>query len=531
MVKNREEMFATFLKSERSWWVELDESLNVLWMNKKGLKTLEYSEADIGSSIIKSFHNLDKRKLEYASNKTKETGKVVPFVAKVKDKSRKYQNVKFKIKYIKEEHKFYAVGKEFKRRFDLKLQLEQYSNNLFSVNQSLEKISFGLMGLQNITSAVYQSFEEQVEALLGFGMKSFGAELVKVSSIKSNNFDIDFKLPKSTNSFNKSYALEDTCCFESYINKKSVYCKSIESSKSYRNSSILNSLNVVSFVSAPLLEKVNVVGTLCFYFENEVSLGNNDLHLLTILASMVSRTISLDRSEKKIIASNKKLEEKNAELDKFAFTVSHDLKAPLRAVKSLVGWIEDDLEEKLEGDVKESFTMLTGRVDKMEQLIYDILDYSRAGNDKVADEVISLREIIDEVCFENESFPDRNIVFDKSFEEIKVTNKRVFLYQALSNIISNAVKYNDKEETKVRISVEKKDDFVHISVADNGPGIPDKYRSKVFQVFQTIHTKRKDNSTGIGLSIVQKIVTAMGGEVSIKDTDLGGACFEFTMSF
>ena len=157
----------------------------------------------------------------------------------------------------------------------------------------------------------------------------------------------------------------------------------------------------------------------------------------------------------------------------------------------------------------------------MEQLIYDILDYSRAGNDEVEEEEISLREIVDEVCFENESFPDKNIVFDKNFEDVKINNKRVFLYQALSNIISNAIKYNDKEETKVKISVEKKDGLVHVSIADNGPGIPEKYRVKVFQVFQTIHTKRKDNSTGIGLSIVQKIVAAMGGDVSIKDTDLG----------
>lgn len=525
----RNEIFQSFSNSLGSWWIELDEEHNLIWANKKCLKALDYLGDELGFPFKDIYHKIDLKKFTTSVGKATETGKIVPFVAKVKDKSRQYHNVKFKVKYSKSNKTYYIVAKEFKRRFDLKLQLEQYSKNLFAVNQSLEKTSFGLMRLQGVMSTNFDSFEEQIQALLDFGCKSFGVTSGTISTVSSYGYKVKYKIAPNNEPFKDVYNLKDTFCFESYTKRKTVTSSSVPQESKYNQILIGKEIGCVSFISCPLIIQEEVLGTLCFYSNSELVLENNELHFLSILASMVARSISLDRAEKALIASNDKLEEKNAELDKFAFTVSHDLKAPLRAVKALVEWIGEDLEDKLEDEIKENFDMLTGRVSKMEQLIYDILEYSRAGNDEVSSEQISLSEMINDVCDENESFPERKITFEKSFDNIQLVNKRVFLYQTLSNLVSNACKYNDKDEALIKISAEEIGGLIKITVADNGPGIPKEYREKVFQVFQTVHKKRREDSTGIGLSIVQKIVKAMGGRVYVEDSELGGSAFVFTL--
>lgn len=524
----RNEIFQSFSNSLGSWWIEVDTDLKINWTNRKFQKSLEYSKELEGENFIKLLHSLDVKKFHHAAQKSLKSVRVVPFVAKVKDSKRQYRNVKFKVKYSPSNKVYYVVAKEFKRRFDLKLQLEQYSKNLFDVNQSLEKTSFGLMRLQGVLSKDFENFDEQIDALLKFGCDSFGATVGTISNIESYSYTIKHKTG-ATDDLKDIYNLKNTPCYNVTTKKKVLSCVDTSKDDEASRLALINDIGAKGFITAPLIGKEGIMGTICFYFDKPFELINNEVHFLTILASMVARTVSLKKAENSLIQSNKRLEEKNAELDKFAFTVSHDLKSPLRAVKALVEWIEEDLEEKLEGDIKENFNLLTGRVDKMDKLIHDILNYSRAGNEEVKSEKVNIQDVVKDVLFEHQDHEGKTITVTKEGLDKVVLNKRIFIYQTISNLVSNAIKYSGREDVEIKISAIEIGGLLKIKVEDNGPGIPEKHWGKIFQVFQTVHGENRSDSTGIGLSIVKKIVKAMGGAIAVNKSSIGGSAFEFSL--
>ena len=107
----------------------------------------------------------------------------------------------------------------------------------------------------------------------------------------------------------------------------------------------------------------------------------------------------------------------------------------------------------------------------------------------------------------------------------KVENKELYMYQMISNLVSNAIKYNDKAVPEIKISAESKGDKCEIWVEDNGPGIPEQFREKIFGVFETLQRRDDVDSTGIGLTIVKKMAVQMGGDSYVTDSNLGGAKF------
>ncbi|NGY38026.1 PAS domain S-box protein [Flavobacterium sp. XN-5] len=220
------------------------------------------------------------------------------------------------------------------------------------------------------------------------------------------------------------------------------------------------------------------------------------------------------------------LERKNKELDQFAYIVSHDLKAPLRAINNLSEWIVEDMPDMPE-EVNSNFGLLRGRIQRMENLINGVLDYSRIGRTKIEKETSDVKVMLDQIVemivptagfevFIGEGFP----VFD---------TERILLQQVFSNIISNAVKYSDKPIGKIECLYESLPDFHQFSIKDNGPGIAEEYHERVFQVFQTIEARDKKESTGVGLSIVKKIIEEKGGSIRIESEEDKGANFIFTI--
>ena len=223
----------------------------------------------------------------------------------------------------------------------------------------------------------------------------------------------------------------------------------------------------------------------------------------------------------------RELEAANNELKDFAYIVSHDLKAPLRAIGSLSNWIYADYKDKFDKEGKVQLDLLVNRVNRMQSLIEGILEYSRVGRisekKETLDSNMILREVID-----NLSPPSNiSIIIDTSLPAVQYEKTRI--RQVFANLIGNAIKYMDKPEGEIHVGCTQDGNYWKFSVKDNGPGIDEKYYDRVFQIFQTLHARDEIESTGIGLTIVKKIIEMYGGSIWIE-SELGrGSIFYFTI--
>ncbi len=231
-------------------------------------------------------------------------------------------------------------------------------------------------------------------------------------------------------------------------------------------------------------------------------------------------------SESKLREYTQDLEKINRELDQFAYVVSHDLKAPLRAINNLSLWIEEDIQDQLSGETKEQFNMLRGRVHRMESLINGILNYSRAGRMRTSPVKIELAEFIPDLV--NLLAPPANFKVDIQPGFPVLNTEKVSLEQVFSNFISNAIKYNSNPAPEIHIHWHDEGKFWRFGISDNGPGIDKDYHEKIFVIFQTLNARDKVESTGVGLAIVKKIIEDKGGKCWVE-SELGqGSTFNFT---
>ena len=221
------------------------------------------------------------------------------------------------------------------------------------------------------------------------------------------------------------------------------------------------------------------------------------------------------------------LESANEELKNFGYVVSHDLKAPLRAIGSLANWLSTDYADKFDDEGREHMRLLISRVHRMDNLINGILQYSRVG--RVKETIVAvdlnrlLREVIDLLA------PPQNITVsvENTLPTVMVEPTRI--QQVFQNLLSNAIKYMDKPEGDIRIACVAEGRQWKFSIADNGPGIEKQHFEKIFQLFQTLAPRDRVESTGVGLALVKKIVEMYGGRIWLESTVGQGSTFFFTL--
>jgi light-regulated signal transduction histidine kinase (bacteriophytochrome) len=221
------------------------------------------------------------------------------------------------------------------------------------------------------------------------------------------------------------------------------------------------------------------------------------------------------------------LESANQELKDFAYVVSHDLKAPLRGIKTLTDWITTDYADKLDDNGRQQISLLTSRVDRMHNLIDGILQYSRIGRVQEEKVQINLNEVVPEII--DTIAPPENITITIENELPTIKFEPTRITQVFQNLLSNAVKYMDKPKGRIKVDCVEEDGFWKFSVADNGPGIEEKHFERIFQMFQTLAPRDEFESTGVGLTVAKKIVELYKGEIWLESEVGQGSTFFFTL--
>ena len=219
------------------------------------------------------------------------------------------------------------------------------------------------------------------------------------------------------------------------------------------------------------------------------------------------------------------LERSNRELDQFAYIASHDLKAPLRAIANLSEWIEEDIADQLSDESREHLNLMRKRVYRMGALIDGILQYSRAGRVQQV-ETVNVSALLSNTIELLAPPPDVSIVLEPGMPTLKT--EKIPLEQVFMNLINNAIKYGQSSDTRVQVSVRDVGRYYEFAIADNGPGIAPEYHQKIWLIFQRLQARDQQEGTGIGLSVVKKIVESRGGRVWLESELGAGATFRFT---
>ncbi len=201
------------------------------------------------------------------------------------------------------------------------------------------------------------------------------------------------------------------------------------------------------------------------------------------------------------------------EFEEFVYAVSHDLRTPLRAISNLSEWIAEDIEDN-NADVQENLALLQNRAGRMERMVEGLLELSRVGREKLEVTTFDAPAAIDQIVQTYEPFAG-SIAIDCRVAEV-TTYKAKFI-QTMHALIDNAVKYNDKgERAIITITMDAHEAAYAINVVDNGQGISHHEQGDVFKVFYTTHAKDEHDTTGVGLTLVQKIITYIGGSIALE---------------
>lgn len=252
------------------------------------------------------------------------------------------------------------------------------------------------------------------------------------------------------------------------------------------------------------------------YNVNVTEVGNDELsslgHSLNHMSTQLSRSIFL-------------LQRSNDELDQFAHIVSHDMKGPLRGISNVVNWIEEDHTEELTPKVKEYLELIKSRIVRAENLIEGLLAYARADKAEIPTETIELNAVLQEVL---DNLPVNSKV-KVEVEPLPVLQaERLLLFEIFYNLVSNAIKYNDKDNGFVKVYAREEDNQWRFFVEDNGIGIAEIYHKRIFVVFQTLKERDTVESTGVGLAIVKKILDRKKQTIQVSSQPGIGSIFSFT---
>jgi PAS domain S-box-containing protein len=235
--------------------------------------------------------------------------------------------------------------------------------------------------------------------------------------------------------------------------------------------------------------------------------------------------------EEKVIKRTEELQVANREMEAFTYSVSHDLRAPLRGIIGFTSILEEDYSNKLDEGAKRITAVVKDSALKMGQLIDDLLAFSRIGKQEIMKSQVNTGTLVNEVIDElmQQCQKPGKIHWDiKSLPPVNADMNTI--RQVWINLISNAIKYSgNKENQRIEIGAFNREGHTVFFIKDNGVGFDEEYKYKLFKVFQRLHDADEFEGTGIGLALVEKIVSKHGGKVWAEGKEDEGACFYFSL--
>lgn len=260
---------------------------------------------------------------------------------------------------------------------------------------------------------------------------------------------------------------------------------------------------------------------------NTIASGNYEVHTADKGKDELGQLANSLNHMAEVLSENiRLLQRKNEELDQFAHIVSHDLKAPLRGIDNVITWIEEDHSTELPPKISEYIQLIKGRLLRAENMIRGILMYARVGKQNPEREYINLNVLLQDIAENLMIRPGLRLEIQDGLPEIY--SEKIPLQQVLSNLISNAIKYHDKEEGYIKVYLRSSPDHYIFFVEDNGPGISKTYHEKIFVIFQTLQERDSFESTGVGLAIVKKILDDRKQRITVASEPEHGTVFSFT---
>jgi PAS domain S-box-containing protein len=324
-------------------------------------------------------------------------------------------------------------------------------------------------------------------------------------------------------------------------NKRTLVEEHIGEQGAWAETELLKREGIASRVLLPLIVRGNLIGAMTLASKNPKSYNTGDVGILESLADQIGismhNAVMYNKVEQHAATLEKRVEERtgqleaaNKELEAFSYSVSHDLRAPLRSIDGFSQIISEEYSDKFDAEGKRLLNIIRSNTQKMGELITDLLDLSRVARDEMKTVRIDMSTLADSI-FHEVALPDAQKQYSFSIETLPdAYGDPSLMRQVWRNLISNAIKFTaPKDVRRIEIGARSEHGKTIYFIRDSGVGFDPQYTHKLFGVFQRLHKMEEFEGTGIGLAIVQRIVHRHGGRVWAEGSIGGGATFYFSL--
>lgn len=270
-----------------------------------------------------------------------------------------------------------------------------------------------------------------------------------------------------------------------------------------------------------ILDMIAKLASLDFSTELPISRNQDMIDAISLGLNMLGEELNVQ------VVARARLDELNEKLEKFAYTTAHDLKSPLNSQSGLLNILEHTIDFDNNPEAKEIVDRLKLMNEKMLNLVFEILEYSKLNSAHLKLEPVDLQQILDEVMELDNVHQHAHIQVKKKLPHVLLNT--TLGIQIFRNLLDNAIKYNDKKECLITINHIQLKEQIEISISDNGPGIDPEHSQQIFNIFEQGSSKLIKGSLGIGLATVKNIVDVVGGSIRVESEPGNGANFILTL--